>query len=85
LRERPIGFNLLPKKFTLKQLQSLYEVILDIDLDKRNFRRKLKSLNLLMELEELQENVAHRPARLYKFDYESYNERLAKDGLSFEL
>ena len=85
LRERPIGFKLLPKKFTLKQLQGLYEVILDIELDKRNFRRKLKSLHLLKDLGENQENVAHRPARLYKFDFKSYNEILIKEGLNFEV
>lgn len=53
LRERPIGFRLLPEKFTLQQLQSLYEVVLDIQLDKRNFRRKIKSLAVLEDLNEM--------------------------------
>lgn len=83
LRARPVGFNLLPKKFTLKQLQSLYEVILNIELDKRNFRRKLKSMDILMDLDEMQENVAHRPARLYSFDFKSYHQRKREKGLDF--
>jgi len=85
LREKPIGFNLLPKKFTLMQLQRLYEVVLDIELDKRNFRRKLKSLDILIDIGELQTAVAHRPARLYKFDSEKYEQNISKDPLHFEL
>lgn len=84
LREKPVGFELLPKKFSLKQLQALYEVVLDIELDKRNFRRKLKSLNILIDLNEHQQEVSHRPAKLYKFDERSF-EKNYSDGLKFEI
>ncbi|GLR15552.1 NUDIX hydrolase [Portibacter lacus] len=84
LREKPIGFELLPKKFSLKQLQTLYEVVLGIELDKRNFRRKLRSLNILIDLEERQQEVSHRPAKLYKFDEHSF-EKKSSDGLKFEI
>ncbi|MEL7021624.1 MAG: NUDIX domain-containing protein [Bacteroidota bacterium] len=84
---RPIGFELLPRKFTLTQLQHLYECILETGkdgLDKRNFRKKILSMNLLVELDESQEGVAHRPARLYRFDRAAY-ESLKAEGFSFEL
>jgi 8-oxo-dGTP diphosphatase len=84
VRTRPIGFELLPPKFTLTQLQHLYESILETELDKRNFRKKILSMNLLVDLDETQEGVAHRPAKLYRFDSERYN-RLVDEGLSFEL
>ena len=84
LREKPIGFELLPKKFSLKQLQSLYEVVLGIELDKRNFRRKLRALNILIDLGEHQQEVSHRPAKLYKFDQESFERKRTK-GLKFEI
>ncbi len=84
LREKPIGFNLLPKKFTLKQLQNLYEKVLDMELDKRNFRRKLKSIDLLVDLNENQSDVNHRPAKLYSFDKEKYYIK-KKKGFNFEL
>jgi len=84
LRDKPIGFKLLPKKFSLKQLQNLYEKVLDIELDKRNFRRKLKALDLLVDLNENQSDVNHRPAKLYSFDPEKY-ENKRKKGFNFEL
>lgn len=84
IRTRPIGFELLPPKFTLTQLQHLYEAILETELDKRNFRKKILSMNLLVDLGEVQENVAHRPARLYQFDEKKYQSFLSK-GFNFEL
>ncbi|MFT4524527.1 MAG: 8-oxo-dGTP diphosphatase [Bacteroidia bacterium] len=72
LRNHPIGFELLPRKFTLGQLQQLYEIILDTELDKRNFRRKILKLNFLEPLAEKQSGVAHKPAKLYRFDKERY-------------
>jgi 8-oxo-dGTP diphosphatase len=84
LKEKPIGFELLPKKFSLNQLQTLYEVVLNIELDKRNFRKKLKSLNILIDLEEQQKEVSHRPAKLYRFDEQSF-ERKKSAGLKFEI
>jgi len=91
VRTQPIGFELLPPKFTLTQLQHLYEAILLFDappeenkLDKRNFRKKILSMNLLVDLNEYQEGVAHRPAKLYRFDKEKYRE-LENAGFSYEL
>jgi len=71
----PIGFNLLPEQFTLFQLQSLYESILQIKLDKPNFRRKMLKMKLLVDCETKQDGVSHRAAKLYRFDQEVY-ERL---------
>ena len=84
LRARPIGFELLPMKFTLTELQHLYEAILELSLDKRNFRKKILSTDMLIDLKEVQEGVAHRPAKLYKFDKEKYANFAAK-GFSFEV
>jgi len=68
VRHEPIGFNLLPEKFTLLQLQELYEAILNTKLDKPNFRRKILKMNLLTPCNEKQTGVAHRAANLYRFD-----------------
>ena len=84
LRTEPVGFELLPRKFTLSDLQHLYEEILETKLDKRNFRKKIISMKLLVDLGETQKAVAHRPAKLYKFDKAKYNE-LKATGFNFEL
>lgn len=84
VRSRPVGFELLPPKFTLTELQHLYEAILETDLDKRNFRKKILSMDLLIDLDEMQEGVAHRPAKLYKFDRNKYD-KFQAEGFSFEL
>lgn len=84
LRYRPIGFELLPKKFPLSRLQHLYEVVLERELDKRNFRKKVLAMGLLVETDEVQQDVAHRAARLYRFDERKYEE-LARDGFHFEM
>ena len=84
IRYQPIGFELLPEKFTLSELQHLYEVILEINLDRRNFRKKILQQNLLIELKEKQKNVAHKPAVFYKFDKVKY-EQLSKKGYNFEI
>lgn len=84
VRYQPIGFELLPAKFTLTQLQRLYETILERPLDKRNFRKKLLAMELLVELDEVEQDVAHRAARLYRFDRRKY-QQLEKDGFNFEL
>lgn len=84
VRHRPVGFELLPRKFTLGQLQSLYEALLNEEYDKANFRKRILSMNLLLSLKENQKDVPHRPARLYAFDEKRYNELIAK-GFSFEL
>jgi 8-oxo-dGTP diphosphatase len=84
VRHEPIGFNLLPKKFTLLQLQQLYEAILETKLDKPNFRRKLINMNLLEICKEKQTDVSHRAASLYRFDKRTYD-RLTEKGFTFEL
>ena len=84
VRQAPIGFNLLPEKFTLLQLMHLYEEILGIELDKSNFRRKILHMKLLVELDEKQKAVSHRAAKLYKFDADTYR-KLTEKGFSFEF
>jgi 8-oxo-dGTP diphosphatase len=79
VRLKPVGFELLPDKFTLSQLQKLYETILEKKLDKRNFRRKILKMDLLIELNERQTGTPHRPARLYQFDKEKYEKLLEGD------
>ena len=68
----PIGFELLPEKFTLPQLQNLYEAIFDSAIDKRNFSRKILSTNLLIKLKEKQKGFSKKGAFLYKLDAEQY-------------
>lgn len=84
VRYQPIGFELLPERFTLRQLQHLYEVILDRELDKRNFRKKVLAMGIVKETNEIEKDVAHRAARLYRFDKRTYD-RLSKRGFNFEI
>jgi len=84
VRHEPVGFNLLPRKFTLLQLQELYEAILQKKLDKPNFRRKLINMNLLDTCKEKQKDVSHRAASLYRFDKKIYH-KLTEKGFTFEL
>lgn len=84
VRYQPIGFELLPQKFTLSQLQHLYETILERSLDKRNFRRKVLAMDFLEETDEIQQDVAHRAARLYRFNEAKYR-KLVRRGMLFEL
>lgn len=84
VRHEPLGFNLLPKKFTLHQIQKLYEAILETELDKPNFRRKLLNMNLLVPCDEKQQDVSHRAANFYRFDKKIYKQ-LTESGFTFEL
>lgn len=84
VRYEPIGFELLPSKFTLFQLQKLYETVLGQSLDKRNFRKKILNMGLLRSLEEFQSDAPHRAARLYQFDQDEY-QRLKATGFNFEI
>jgi 8-oxo-dGTP diphosphatase len=84
VRYQPIGFELLPPKFTLSQLQHLYEAVLRTDLDKRNFRKKVLSFGLIVPLKEIQKTGRHRPAQLFRFNTDKY-EKLKKKGFNFEL
>jgi len=63
--EHPVVFNLLPEKFSLRELQDLYQAILDIDLDRRNFRKKIAIKDWLVDLNEMENDVPHRPGKLY--------------------
>ncbi len=83
IRYQPVGFELLPKRFTLTQLQDLYEAILGRPVDKRNFRKKLLAFDFLVPLDEFT-GGAHRPARLHRFDRRKYDAHL-KRGFLFEL
>src|SRR3989454_10326892 len=84
VRYQPIGFELLPPKFTLSQLQHLYEAVLETEIDKRNFRKKVLSFSLLAPLKETFQAGRHRPAQLFRFDHQCY-EKLKRKGFNFEL
>src|SRR3989337_1389037 len=84
VRHEPLGFNLLPKKFTLHQIQKLYEAILETELDKPNFRRKLLNMNLLVPCAEKQQGMSHRAANFYRFDKKIYK-KLKESGYHFAL
>ncbi|WP_163715513.1 NUDIX hydrolase [Mangrovibacterium lignilyticum] len=81
LRYQPIGYNLLPEKFTMPELQKLYETILGTELDRRNFQRKILSYKIVKRLAERRTGVAYKAPYLYCFDLDVYNKAL-KDGLS---
>lgn len=81
---QPIGFSLLPEKFTLPQLQSLYEAIYQKTLDKRNFRKKILEMNILEKQEDKDKSNSRKGAFYYKFNKEKYD-RLLKDGYYFSL
>jgi 8-oxo-dGTP diphosphatase len=77
MRSEPIGFELLPNKFTLRQLQKLYETVMDVKIDKRNFRRKIQGMRFLVPLDEKQKGVAHKPAQLFQFRKEKYKDNFS--------
>ena len=83
-RTQPIGFELLPEKFTIPQLQRLYEAIYQIPFDKRNFRRKVLAMGLLDKLDEKEKRTSKKGAFYYKFNTEKYEELLQK-GFNFEV
>ena len=84
VKEHPLGFSLLPSKFSLRELQNLYDAILNIKLDRRNFRKKFFSMDFLIDLDEIERDVPHRPGKLYKFDYEKYERSTKKwSGIAF--
>lgn len=84
IKYQPIGFELLPEKFTIPELQCLYEVVLQAQLDRRNFRKKILNTGLLIDLSEQVEGVPHKRAKLYRFDKEKYQELSCK-GFYFEV
>ena len=76
----PIGFELLPKKFTLPQLLQLYQAIYQQPIDDRNFRKKILSLNILKKLAEKDKSVSRKGAFYYSFDRKKYEKMTKKDG-----
>ena len=85
IQEHPLGFSLLPKKFSLRELQNLYEAILDVSLDRRNFRKKFFSMDLLEDTGEYEADVPHRPGKLYKFNYEKYQKKERKKWFGIDF
>lgn len=83
-RTKPIGFELLPEKFTIPQLQKLYEAIYQKRLDARNFRKKVLSLKVLIKLDEKDKSTSRRGAFLYRFDHKKY-QKLSDSGFNFEI
>ncbi len=83
-RTKPIGFELLPDKFTMPQLQMLYESILDKKLDKRNFITKVNALKILVKLDQKDMQVSKRGAFLYKFDKDKYDQKVLA-GFNFKI
>ncbi len=84
LNYHPVGYNLLPEKFTMPELQKLYETILARPLDRRNFQRKILSTKVLKKLDETKKGVAHKAPNFYKFDLKTYKKAL-KSGMGFDL
>jgi 8-oxo-dGTP diphosphatase len=80
VQEHPLGFSLLPNKFSLRELQNLYEAILGVKLDRRNFRKKFFAMDFLVDIDEIETNVPHRPGKLYRFDYKKYELKKKKLG-----
>lgn len=79
----PIAFQLLPKKFTVRQLQNLLEAVFGIEIDNRNFRKKLFASGILLETEEFERNVKHKPARLYVLNKSAFGKKDISKKLQF--
>lgn len=84
IRYQPIGFELLDEQFTIPQLQQLYEAILGIQIDRRNFSRKIRNLDILVPLDIKAKGGAHKAPMLYKFDKQKYHELVSR-GFNFEI
>jgi 8-oxo-dGTP diphosphatase len=82
LRSKPLAFELLPTKFSLGQLQKIYEVIFEKSLDKRNFRKKVANLRYIVPLNEYETGVSHRPAKLFMFSRDIY-QKLKTESFDF--
>jgi 8-oxo-dGTP diphosphatase len=84
IRYQPLVFEFLPEKFTLSQVQKLYETVLCRPLDKRNFRKKIQGTGLVIPLDEYEMDVSHRAARFYRFDREAWEEK-SEEGFHFSI
>ncbi len=78
VQEHPLAFSLLPKKFSLRELQNVYEAILDTKMDRRNFRKKFFAMDFLVDIEQMEQDVPHRPGKLYNFNYNKYEKKKKK-------
>lgn len=85
IQEEPIIFNLLEKRFSLRDLQLLFEQILGIEFDRRNFRKKLFTTGLLTDVGEMERNVKHRPGKLYTFNQEAYEQIKRKSFVGIQF
>ena len=79
--EHPVIFNLLPEKFSLRELQELYQAILGFELDRRNFRKKISLKDWLIDIDEMENDVPHRPGKLYKLKQE-FKKKMARKKIS---
>ncbi|HEY6063686.1 MAG TPA: NUDIX domain-containing protein [Chitinophagaceae bacterium] len=79
--EHPVIFNLLPEKFSLRQLQDVYQAILGVELDRRNFRKKISVKDWLMDINEMEDDVPHRPGKLYKLKPEFKKKAVRKKNM----
>jgi hypothetical protein len=84
VKVKPVGFELLPEKFTLVQLQELYEAVYQKKIDKRNFRKKILSMGIIEKLEEKEKETSKKGAWYYRFNEERYV-KLDRNGFSFNL
>lgn len=84
LTYQPIGFDLLPKEFLFSELENLYCTILEKEIDRRNFRKKILSFGIVEETEKFGNKIKGRPAKLYRFNKQKYS-KLVKDGFLFEI
>lgn len=75
VQEHPLAFSLLPKKFSLRELQNVYEAILDTKMDRRNFRKKFFAMDFLVDIDQMEQDVPHRPGKLYNFNYNKYEKK----------
>lgn len=78
VQEHPLAFSLLPKKFSLRELQNVYEAILNTKMDRRNFRKKFFAMDFLVDINEMEQEVPHRPGKLYNFNYSKYEKKKKK-------
>lgn len=84
LRNEPICFDILPERFTLNELQQLYEFAFETEMDKANFRKKIQHIPLISNNEK-QENVKHRPAKLFSFDSQTYRKKIRTSNYQFKM
>lgn len=78
VQAHPLAFSLLPEKFSLRELQNVYEAILNIKMDRRNFRKKFFAMDFLIDINQMEQDVPHRPGKLYHFNYEKYEKNKKK-------